>query len=119
MPANARLEKRTMSVPPADRVGSALTGVGPRLEGIAAGTLGLVIALCLAGLAGLLTFDAVAAALGVVAGGGLILGHAVVRGALERAGRSDPRGSGDASTRPARRPDRDGPPGRRPEGGSR
>jgi hypothetical protein len=106
-----------MSVPPADRVGSALTGVGPRLEGVAARTLGLVLALCLAGLAGLLTFDAVAASLGFVVAGGLIIGRAIVQGALERAGRGDPRGSGDASIRPARRPDRGGPPGRRPEGG--
>ena len=107
-----------MTMPPADRVGSALTGVGPRLEGIAAGALGLAIALCLAGLAGLLTFDAVAAPLGFVVAGGLIISRAIVQGALERAGWSDPRGSGDASIRPARRPDC-GPPGRRPEGGSR
>ena len=52
-----------MTMPPDDRVGSALTGIGPKLEGIAARALGLVLALCLAGLVGLLTFDAVAAAL--------------------------------------------------------
>ena len=108
-----------MTMPSDDRVGSALTGVGPRLEGIAARTLGLMLALCLAGLAGLLTFDAVAASLGFVVAGGLIMSRAIVQGALERAGWSDPRGSGDASIRPARRPDRGGPPGRRPEGGFR
>ena len=108
-----------MGVPPDDRVGSALAGVGPRLEGMAARALGLMLALCLAGLAGLLTFDAVAAALGFVVAGGLIMSRATVQGALERAGRSGPRGSGDASPRPAWRPDRGGPPGRRPEGGSR
>jgi hypothetical protein len=68
-----------------DRVGSALTGIGPRLERIAACTLGLMLALCLAGLAGLLAFDTVAAALGFIAGGGLTASHAIVRGALERA----------------------------------
>jgi hypothetical protein len=108
-----------MTMPPDDRVGSALAGVGPRLEGMAARTLGLMLALCLAGLAGLLTFDAVAASLGFVVAGGLIISRAIVQGALERAGWSDPRGSGDASVRPARRPDRDGPSGRRPEGGFR
>jgi hypothetical protein len=108
-----------MIMPPDDRVGSALAGVGPRLEGMAARALGLMLALCLAGLAGLLTFDAVAAALGFVVAGGLIMSRAIVQGALERAGWSDPRGPGDASVRPARRPDRGGPPGRRPEGGSR
>ena len=106
-----------MSVPPDDRVGSVLAGIDPRLEGITARALGLMLALCLAGLVGLLTFDAVAAGLGVVVAGGLIMSRAIVQGALERAGWSDPRGSGDASVRPARRPDRGGPPGRRPEGG--
>ena len=80
---------------PDDRISSALTGVGSRLEGIAARTLGLVLALCLAGLAGLLTFDTVAGALGFVAAGGLIRSRAVVRDALERAGWGDPRVSGD------------------------
>ena len=73
-----------MSVLPDGRVSSALTSVGSRLEGIAARTLGLMLALCLAELAGLLAFDAVAAALGFVAGGGLIRSRAVVRDALER-----------------------------------
>ena len=94
-----------MTMPPDDRVGSALTGIGPKLEGIAARALGLVLALCLAGLVGLLTFDAVAAALGAVTGGGMVRGHAVVRGALERAGWNDPGVSGDASIRLAGRPD--------------
>jgi hypothetical protein len=86
-------------VSPDDRIGSALAGVGPRLERTAARTLGLALALCLAGLAGLLTFDAVAAALGFVVGGGLTLGHAIVRDALERAG---PRGRRNQSPdRPA------------------
>ena len=107
-----------MTMPPDDRVGSVLTGVGPELEGIAARVLGLMLALCLAGLAGLLTFDAVAASLGFVVAGGLIISQAIIQGALERAGCNDPGVSGDASTCPARRPDR-GLPGRRPEGGSR
>jgi hypothetical protein len=80
-----------MIVSPDDRIGSALSGIGARLEGTAACTLGLMLALCLAGLAGLLAFDAVVAALGFVAGGGLIRSRAVVRDALERAGWSDPR----------------------------
>jgi hypothetical protein len=80
-----------MTVLPNDRISSALTDIGFMLEGIAACTLGLMLALCLAGLAGLLTFDAVAAALGFVVGGGLITSHAIVRNALERAGWSDPR----------------------------
>ena len=75
-----------MTVLPDDRISSALTGIGSRLEGIAACTLGLMLALCLAGLAGLLTFDAVAAALGFVVAGGLIISRAIVRDALERAG---------------------------------
>jgi len=104
-----------MTMPPDDRVGSVLTGVGPELEGIAARVLGLMLALCLAGL---LTFDAVAASLGFVVAGGLIISQAIIQGALERAGCNDPGVSGDASTCPARRPDR-GLPGRRPEGGSR
>jgi hypothetical protein len=84
-----------MTVLSDDRISSALTDIGLRLGGIAAGTLGLMLALGLAGVAGLLTFDAVAAALGFVAGGGLIISHAIVRDALERAGWSDPRVSGD------------------------
>jgi hypothetical protein len=108
-----------MTMPSSNRVGSALAGVGPRLEGMAARTLGLMLALCLAGLARLLSFDAVAASLGFVVAGGLIISRAIIQGALERVGRSGPRGSGDASVRPARRPDRGGPPGRRPEGGLR
>ena len=88
-----------MTMLPDDRISAALTGIGSRLEGTAAGTLGLLLALCLAGLAGLLTFDAVAAALGFVVGGGLALGHAIVRDALERAG---PRGRRNQSPdRPA------------------
>jgi hypothetical protein len=75
-----------MIVSPDDRISAALTGIGSRLEGTAAGTLGLLLALCLAGLAGQLTFDAVAAALGFVVGGGLIISRAIVREALERAG---------------------------------
>jgi hypothetical protein len=54
---------------------------------MAACTLGLTLALCLAGAAGLLTFDAVAAAVGFVVGGGLTVSHAVVGHALERDGR--------------------------------
>ena len=107
-----------MTMPPDDRVGSVLTGVGPELEGIAARVLGLMLALCLAGLAGLLTFDAVAASLGFAVAGGLIISQAFVQGALERAGWNDPGVLGDASTCPARRPDR-GLPGWKPEGGSR
>ena len=75
-----------MTTPSDDRVSSALTGVGPKLEGIAACALGLMLALCLAGLAGLLTFDAVAASLGFVVAGGLIISRAIVQGALERDG---------------------------------
>jgi hypothetical protein len=60
-----------------DGVGSALDGIGSRLRGIAACTLGLMLALCLAGLTGMLTFDTAAAALGFVAGGGLIRSRAV------------------------------------------
>jgi hypothetical protein len=75
-----------MIVSPDDRVSTALAGIGPKLEGITACTLGLMLASCLAGLAGLLTFDAVAAALGFVVGGGLIGVRVVVRAALERAG---------------------------------
>ncbi len=78
-----------MTVLPDDRISAALTGIGSRLEGTAAGTLGLMLALCLAGLAELLTFDAVAAALGFVVGGGLLISRAIVGDALERAG---PRG---------------------------
>ena len=68
-----------MSVLPDDRVSPALIGVGSRLEGIAARTLGLMLALCLAGLAGLLTFEAVAASLGFVVAGGLIISRATVQ----------------------------------------
>lgn len=78
-----------MIVPSDDRISAALAGIGPRLGRTAAGTLGLMLALGFAGLAGLLTFDAVAAALGFVAGGGLIISHAIVRDAL---GRAAPRG---------------------------
>ena len=75
-----------MIVLPEDRMSSALSGIGPRLEGIAACTLGLMLALFLAGLAGLLTFDGVAAALGFVVGGGLLISRAIVGDALERDG---------------------------------
>jgi hypothetical protein len=79
---------------PDDRISLALASVGTKLEGIAARTLGLMLALSLAGLAGLLSSDAVIAALGVVACGGLIRSRLVVRDALERAGWSDPGASG-------------------------
>ena len=49
-----------------DRTNAALTSIGSQLEGTAAGTLGLLLALCLAGLAGQLTFDAVADAIGQI-----------------------------------------------------
>jgi hypothetical protein len=75
-----------MIVLPDDRMSAALSGIGSRLEGIAACTLGLMLALVLEGLAGLLTLDAVAAALGFVVGGGLIISRAIVRDALERDG---------------------------------
>jgi hypothetical protein len=75
-----------MTVLPDARTSPALTGIGSRLAGMAACTLGLALALCLAGGAGLLTFDAVAAAVGFVVGGGLIVSHAVVGHALERDG---------------------------------
>jgi hypothetical protein len=75
-----------MTVLPDARISAALAGIGPWLAGMAACTLGLTLALCLAGAAGLLTFDAVAAALGFVVGGGLIASHAVVGHALERDG---------------------------------
>ena len=91
---------RAVTVLPDDRISSALTGVGSRLEGIAARTLGLVLALCLAGLAGLLPSDAVAGAFGFVAAGGLIRSRAVVRDALDRAGWRDPRVSGDVKIWP-------------------
>lgn len=91
-----------MIASPDDRLGSALTDARPRLEGIAACTLGLMLALCLAGLAGLLAADAVVAALGFVAGGGLIRSRAVVREALARAGRRDPRVPGGARLRSGR-----------------
>jgi len=74
-----------MTVLPDARTGPALTGIGSRLAGMAACTLGLALALYLAGGVGLLTFDAVAAALGFVVGGGLIVSH-VVGHALERDG---------------------------------
>ena len=75
-----------MIVLPDDRMSSALSGIGSRLEGIAACTLGLMLALFLAGLAGLLTFDGVAAGLGFAVGGGLLISRAIVRDALERDG---------------------------------
>ena len=75
-----------MTVSPDDGFGSALSGVGPRLKPVAARTLGLVLALCLARLAGLLALDTVAAALGFVTAGGLIGARVVVRDALGRAG---------------------------------
>jgi hypothetical protein len=84
---------------PNDGFGPALRGIGPRLRGIAACTLGLMLALCLAGLAGRLAFDTVAAALGFVAGGGLIASRAVVCAALARTGphgRSSRHGSSGA-----------------------
>ena len=74
-----------MTVSPDDGFSSALSGIGPRLERVAACALGLVLALCLAGLAGLLALGTVAAALGSVAAGGLIGARVVVRDALERA----------------------------------
>jgi hypothetical protein len=83
--ALAHLE-RTMTVLSDDQISSALTDIGPRLKVIAARTLGLMLALCLAGLAGLLTFDAVAATLGFVVAGGLIISRAIVRDGLERTG---------------------------------
>jgi hypothetical protein len=91
-----------MIVSPDDRISSALSGIGARLEGTAACTLGLMLALGLAGLAGLLAFDAVVAGFGFVAGGGLIRSQAVVCDALEQAGWSDPRMSGGARLRPGR-----------------
>ena len=75
-----------MTVLPNDRISAALAGIGPWLGRIAACTLGLALALCLAGAAGLLTFDTVAAAVGFAVGGGLIASHAVVGHALERDG---------------------------------
>jgi hypothetical protein len=69
-----------------DGFSSALSGIGPRLERMAACALGLVLALCLAGLAGLLSLDTVAAALGFVAAGGLTGARIVVGDALGRAG---------------------------------
>jgi hypothetical protein len=69
-----------------DGVSSALSGIGSRLRGIAACTLGLMLALCFAGLAGLLIFDATATALGFVVSGGLIRSRVVVCSALERVG---------------------------------
>jgi hypothetical protein len=75
-----------MTVLPNDRISAALAGIGPWLGRIAACTLGLTLALCLAGGAGLLTFDAVAGAFGFVVGGGLIVSHAIVGHALERDG---------------------------------
>lgn len=74
-----------MTMPLDDRVSSALTGVAPKLEGLAACGLGLMLALCLAGLAGMLTSDTVVGGLGLVVGGGLAVGGAIVRDALQRA----------------------------------
>ena len=71
---------------PDDRINSALTSLWPRLGGIAARTLGLMLALCFAGLAELLTFDEIAAALGFVVGGGLIISRTIIGDALDRAG---------------------------------
>lgn len=68
-----------------DRISSALSGIGFRLQKLAACTLGLMLALCLAGLAGWLTFETVAAALGFLTGAGLMMGHLIVRTALGRA----------------------------------
>jgi hypothetical protein len=65
---------------------SALSGIGSRLKRVAACTLGLMLALCLAGLTGQLSLDTVAAALGFVAAGGLMGARVVVCDALERAG---------------------------------
>lgn len=73
-----------------DRLGLALTGIASKLKRIVARALGLMFALFLAGATGLLTYDAVTAALGFVVGGGLIWGHAVVHAALERASWSSP-----------------------------
>jgi hypothetical protein len=78
--------EKTMTMLLDDGIGPALRSISPRLRGIAACTLGLMLALCLAGLAGLLAFDTAAAVLGFVAGGGLITSHAVVCDALARAG---------------------------------
>ena len=88
--AIAHLEK-TMTMVPDDRISSALTDIGPRLGAIATRTLGLMLALCLAGLAGLLTFDAVAAAFGFVVAGGLIISRVIVGNALGRICRRDQR----------------------------
>jgi hypothetical protein len=102
-----------MIVSPDDRISAALTGIGSRLEGTAAGTLGLLLALCLAGLAGQLTFDAVAAALGFVVGGGLIISRAIVREALERAGWGGPLGDWAACESGQQRREERNPPRRR------
>jgi hypothetical protein len=67
-----------MTVSSNDRIGPVPAGIGPRLARVAACTLGLVLALGLAELTGLLAFDEAAAALGFVAGGGLI-GSMMVR----------------------------------------
>jgi hypothetical protein len=89
-----------------DQINSALTGLGPRLSRVAAGTLGLMLALCFAGLAQLLTFDEMAATLGFVVGGGLIISRAIVGDALERTGlrgqrdRSQTMGQHKSSGRP-------------------
>ena len=91
-----------MTVSPDDSFSSPLSGIGPRLKRVAACTLGLVLALCLAGLAGLLSLDTVAAALGFVAAGGLIGTRVVVRDALERAGGTWPRAAAPAGA-PGRR----------------
>jgi hypothetical protein len=86
---------------PDEGFSSALSGIGPRLKGVAACTLGLMLALCLAGLTGLLALDTVAAALGFVVAGGLIGTRVVVRDALGRAGLHGHREPivGDASDR--------------------
>ena len=59
-----------MTVSPDDGISSALSGIGLRLKRVTACALGLVLALCLAGLAGPLALDTVAATLGFVAAGG-------------------------------------------------
>lgn len=76
----------TATVFPDEDVSLALSGIGSRLGGIAACALGLILASCLAGLAGLLTLDTVVAALGFIAGAGLIGGRVIVCDALGRAG---------------------------------
>jgi hypothetical protein len=73
-----------VSALPDPTVSSRLARIGKRLEHVAACTLGLVIALCVAAVTGLLALDVAAAVIGFVLGGGLLGGHAIVRHALER-----------------------------------